>query len=91
MVLLKNGMRKSTYCLPGSNIFYFYALRPICPFRAHLRLWAVKTERRLSPKGTLKTASWGAANGTQRTLSKFRWAAEIWSTTVIRGVLHERL
>jgi hypothetical protein len=45
------------------------------PFRAHLRLWTVKTERRLSPEGTLKTASWGAANGTQRTLGELLWVS----------------
>jgi hypothetical protein len=39
-----------------------------CPLWAHLRLWAVKTERRLSPKGTLKIASWEAAIGTLQTL-----------------------
>ena len=36
----------------------------------------MKTERLLSPKGTLKTASWGAANGTQGTPRKLREAAE---------------
>jgi hypothetical protein len=39
------------------------------PLWAQLGLWLTESERLLSPKGTLKTASWGAANGTQRTLA----------------------
>jgi hypothetical protein len=40
----------------------------------------VKTERRLSPEGTLKTASWGAANGTHRTPRFLRGSGKLMTT-----------
>jgi hypothetical protein len=40
--------------------------------RAQLGLWLADSERLLSPKETLISASWGAENGTIRTLMILR-------------------
>jgi hypothetical protein len=48
------------------TVIHFYCFRPQ---RALLGLWLTKSEGLLSPKETLRSASWEAAIGTERTLT----------------------